>query len=64
MAAAKPKGPQVSAILDEDAGKVIVGVVVGDQFLPVAETSLDYAKARAISADGSSQDDDDTEGGS
>lgn len=65
MAVKKDLGPVVVAVVDEAAGKVTVAVQWGDNLLPVATASLDYAVSRDYGSDDDTSDNgDDTEGGS
>lgn len=57
-------GPKVSAVVDEEAGTVTVGVEHDGQFLPVASKSLDGAKARGLDKKGEPAESDDAESGS
>lgn len=57
-------GPKVSAVVDEEAGTVSVGVEHDGQFLPVASKNLDGARARGLDKKGEPVDNDDDENGS
>lgn len=54
-------GPKVSAVVDEEAGTVTVGVEHDGQFLPVASKSLDYAKAAGLDKNGQPAESDNAE---
>jgi len=53
-------GPQVSAVVDEEANTVTVGVVHNGQFLPVASKDLGYASAVGLDAKGEPTENDST----
>jgi len=55
-------GPKVSAIVDEEASTVTIGVVHDGQFLPVASKDLGYAKAVGLDAKGEPTEADSDEG--
>lgn len=68
MAAAKSQastsaGPKVTAVVDDEAGTVTIGVEHDGQFLPVAQKNLSYAKALGLGANGEPAESDDSEGG-
>ncbi|HVE35378.1 MAG TPA: hypothetical protein VNC18_17565 [Gemmatimonadaceae bacterium] len=55
-------GPKVSAVVDEEAGTVTVGVEHDGQFLPVASKSLAGAIARGLDKKGEPVESGDSEG--